>query len=183
MRARRSAIVLVPIGEVTPDLLAGLAPSLTAAVGLPSRVGESIPVPHTAYKRQRGQYRGAEILAALSRADFPRAARLLGVIDADCYAPGLNFVFGQAQRRGHNAFIGLPRLRPSFYGQSEDQELFRERVLKEAAHELGHTYGLRHCPSPQCVMHFSNSLRDTDVKEAEFCRRCRIQLKEQTNER
>lgn len=183
MRARRSAIVLVPIGEVTPKLLDGLASSLTGAVGLRCRVGQSIAVPRTAYERQRGQYPGAEILAALSRADFPGAARLLGVIDADCYAPGLNFIFGQAQRYDRNAFIALPRLRPSFYGQSEDQELFRERVLREAVHELGHTYGLRHCPNPQCVMHFSNSLRDTDVKEAEFCPRCQIQLKEQTNER
>jgi len=39
-------------------------------------------------------------------------------------------------------------------------------------HELGHTYGLGHCPDTHCVMHFSNSLRDTDIKSATFCPAC-----------
>ena len=66
----------------------------------------------------------------------------------------------------------------AIYGLPEDEPLFHQRVLKEAAHELGHTYGLGHCPDNKCVMHFSNSLRDTDIKGTEFCPRCQVQLKE-----
>jgi archaemetzincin len=102
----------------------------------------------------------------------PAVERVLGMIDADCYAPGLNFIFGQAALHGRVAFIALPRLRPSFYGMAEDPPLFRQRVLTEAVHELGHTWGLTHCPDPHCVMHFSNTLHDTDLKGATFCRRC-----------
>jgi archaemetzincin len=50
-------------------------------------------------------------------------------------------------------------------------------------HELGHTYGLRHCRDPRCVMHFSNSLHDTDVKGAGFCPRCRAQMWQGTKDR
>ena len=54
--------------------------------------------------------------------------------------------------------------------------LFHERVIKEAVHELGHTYGLSHCPDATCVMHFSNSLPDTDFKGKAFCPVCQAAL-------
>jgi archaemetzincin len=97
---------------------------------------------------------------------------LLGLIDADCYAPGFNFVFGQASEETGVAFVALPRLRQSLHGLTEDEGLLRERTLKEAIHELGHTWGLEHCPNTGCVMHFSNSLIDTDRKGAAFCGLC-----------
>jgi predicted Zn-dependent protease len=35
---------------------------------------------------------------------------------------------------------------------------------------------LKHCSQHRCVMFFSNSLTDTDLKENEFCHRCRRSL-------
>jgi archaemetzincin len=87
--------------------------------------------------------------------------------------PGLNFVFGQATVAGRDAFVALPRLRETSYGRPPNESLYRERVLKEVLHELGHTWGLGHCPDPRCVMYFSNMLADTDAKGLEFCPRCR----------
>jgi archaemetzincin len=104
------------------------------------------------------------------------AERLLGLVDLDLYTPGLNFVFGQASMGGREALIALPRLRQSFYGLADDEALFHERAIKEAVHELGHTYGLGHCPDATCVMHFSNSLPDTDFKGKGFCAVCKAAL-------
>lgn len=56
------------------------------------------------------------------------------------------------------------------------ESLFHLRAVKEAVHELGHTYGLGHCRNPRCVMSFSNSLRDVDRKERDFCPSCRRKL-------
>ena len=50
--------------------------------------------------------------------------------------------------------------------------LFLERAVKEAVHELGHTYGLGHCRDPRCIMYFSNTLHDTDLKGPGFCAAC-----------
>jgi hypothetical protein len=36
--------------------------------------------------------------------------------------------------------------------------------------------GLEHCSNPICVMHFSNSLHDTDLKGWQFCPACQARL-------
>jgi archaemetzincin len=107
---------------------------------------------------------------------YPTAGRVLGLTEADCYTPGLNFIFGQAALNGREAFVALPRLRSSFYGLAKDPDLFCRRALKECVHELGHTWGLRHCRDARCVMHFANSLLDTDAKGVAFCSRCQRRL-------
>lgn len=170
------AITLVPIGPVPTDLLDYLANSLTPLFDIPCGIAPTIPIPPTAYDQRRNQYEGHRILSTLSRLEMPQARRVLGIVDADCFTPGLNFIFGQARIHGRDAFIALPRLRQSFYGLPEDEALFRERALKEAVHEIGHTYGLDHCSNPKCVMHFSNSLLDTDIKRATFCTCCQTKL-------
>jgi archaemetzincin len=72
--------------------------------------------------------------------------------------------------------VSLRRLYPEFYGYAENQALFIQRAAKESIHELGHTFGLRHCPDPVCVMCFSNNIDDTDSKSARFCLQCARQL-------
>ena len=101
--------------------------------------------------------------------------KLLAICDFDAYSDKLNFVFGEAHLGGRVAAIYLPRLRDEFYVRKSDKNknnLFEQRVIKEAVHELGHTFGLRHCQISKCVMHFSNSIRDTDFKDDKFCERC-----------
>ncbi len=169
-------IALIPMGPVTRALVVWLADRLTDALQVETAILSELSLPARSYNETRRQYRGEGILDRLRDVDHPAAERFLGIVEADCYARELNFIFGQATMGGREAFVALPRLRSSFYGEPEDADLFRERVLKEAIHELGHTWGLSHCPNPKCVMHFSNSLRDTDVKEAAYCERCRAML-------
>jgi archaemetzincin len=100
--------------------------------------------------------------------------KVLAICDLDAYSDELNFVFGEAHLGGRVAAIYLPRLRDEFYVRKSDKNnnLFEQRVIKEAVHELGHTFGLRHCQISKCVMYFSNSLQDTDFKDDKFCKRC-----------
>ena len=86
------------------------------------------------------------------------------------------FVFGEAYVNGRVSVIYLPRLRQEFYGLKADNFLFHQRIIKEAVYELGHAFGIRHCENKRCVMHFSNSLADTDIKAKNFCKRCNTLL-------
>lgn len=127
-----------------------------------------------AFDLSRNQYNASEIFKSLYRF---KGAKVLGIIDKDLYVRGLNFVFGQAKCPGRAALISITRLRQEFYKLSEDDKLFFTRVVKEAVHELGHTYGLRHCPDKGCVMFFSNSIIDTDRKGTSFCKMCLKRLR------
>jgi archaemetzincin len=98
--------------------------------------------------------------------------RVIGLVDVDVYASGLNYVFGEAYLPGAAGLVSLWRLKPQFYGEAADADVFLERTIKESAHELGHTLGLQHCRHGYCVMHFSNSIFDTDKKQRFFCDQC-----------
>ncbi len=169
----------MPVGEVNEDILTFLCQALEREFAKPCEVAAAMPHPAYAYNERRQQYLASSILRRIGGLDLPNAYRLLGVVDLDLYVPELNFVFGQASMKGQEAVIALHRLRQSFYGLPDQPSLFQERAVKEAVHELGHTHGLGHCPDPLCVMHFSNSLRDTDIKGRSFCRNCLAKLARQ----
>jgi archaemetzincin len=104
-------------------------------------------------------------------------------MDKDLYSGNLNFIFGLATTSKSAtdtgwvaALISITRLRQTFYAKPKDRKLFRERVLKEGVHELGHTFGLSHCNN-YCIMRFSNHLGQTDEKPLEFCDSCTAELK------
>ncbi|MEJ2253213.1 MAG: archaemetzincin family Zn-dependent metalloprotease [Nitrospirota bacterium] len=166
-------IDVLPIGFVEETVLAYVARALAGAFRVRREIRPGLRLGEDSYDPRRLQHNATALLERLARERSAGADRVLGVTEADLYAAGLNFVFGQADVRSGAAVISLARLRPEFYGEPHEEGLFRLRALKEAVHEVGHTLGLGHCKSPRCVMHFSNSLADTDRKGEGFCPRCR----------
>jgi len=126
-----------------------------------------------AYDPARNQYHSTAILQHLQMLARPAGARLLGVTGLDLYVPVLTFVFGEAQLDAGCALVSLHRLREEFYGLPPRNDLLHERLLKEAVHELGHTFGLRHCSEWNCVMASTHAVERLDLKSAGFCRACR----------
>jgi archaemetzincin len=112
------------------------------------------------------------LISLINSVEKERDERVVGIADVDLYAPRLNFVFGEADVLSGIAVVSLCRLKQEYYGLPPDKALFIKRATKEIVHELGHSFGLRHCPDAKCIMHFSNSLADTDYKEVNFCNKC-----------
>ena len=161
-------VYIQPIGPVDTEVLNFLMQSLSSKY--PTRILQQVELPKKAYNRAREQFDGSGLLEALPE----REDVLLGVTEVDACVDGLNFIFGLAD--DYKALISLKRLRPEFYRLPEEEDLFKCRVLKEAVHELGHVFGLNHCPDRNCVMYFSNSILDTDLKDWRYCGPCEWNL-------
>ena len=154
------------------DVLENLAATLARIFRSPCQIRPEVFDPSFALDASRQQYYSTAILQRLERASDPDA-RVLGVTAFDLYVPVLTFVFGEAQLDGNCAIVSTARLSDEFYGLPPQSELMRERLVKEAAHELGHTFGLRHCQDWRCVMSSSHGVELLDVKSADFCPSCR----------
>ncbi|MCX6627338.1 MAG: archaemetzincin family Zn-dependent metalloprotease [Candidatus Solibacter sp.] len=170
-------IHLIPLangaGPLEPGLvvLEHLAATLARTFRTPCRIRPETFDVSFALDVGRRQYYSTAILQRLERASDPDA-RILGVTACDLYVPVLTFVFGEAQLDGNCAVVSTARLQEEFYGMPRREELHRERLVKEAAHELGHTFGLRHCADWRCVMSSSHGVERLDVKGADFCAKC-----------
>jgi len=167
-------ITLKPLGNIADEIMEELKDRVGGIFHCPVEIKAGFSDLVQAYNPERKQYFSSKLLASLKKSQ--REERIVGVADVDLYVPRLNFVFGEADIVSGTAIVSLCRLRQEYYGLTPDEALFLGRATKEIVHELGHTFGLGHCPNSKCVMHFSNSLADTDLKEANFCSSCRPKI-------
>ncbi|OYT42736.1 MAG: archemetzincin [Candidatus Aenigmarchaeota archaeon ex4484_224] len=166
---------IVPLGEIDQEIIDFIENEIKKTFKL--TVDSLFPreIPEEAYNPFRMQYDATKILIWL-RNKF--TSKVLGIIEKDIYADNLNFIFGEAEFNGKIAVVSLARLNPEFYREKFDEKLFKERIVKEVFHELGHLFGLEHCKNPKCVMSFSNTILDVDRKSKYFCESCKKKLQE-----
>jgi archaemetzincin len=139
------------------------------------RVCQTIANAPEAYDSRRNQYHSTRIITLLeSHLREMQLDKLLGVASFDLYEPRMKFVFGEARSPGRVGVISTYRLKPK---SRNETDLLRSRVVKEAVHEIGHMMDLKHCSRETCVMHFSETLKDTDDKSYDFCITCKSRLK------
>jgi archaemetzincin len=125
----------------------------------------------------RNQYNSTWILSQLLTLLPEGNCKILGLTELDLYIPVLTYVFGEAQLNGRTAVVSSYRLRDELYGLPKNLQKLKERLEKEAVHELGHTFGLIHCRTPNCVMYPTTYAEEIDFKTKNFCSACLSILK------
>jgi len=125
------------------------------------------------YDPTRRQYNGNALLKVIDSLSIPDSIKTLGLFNVDLFIPILTFIFGQAFLGGSSGIASIYRLSNKRYGIIGGDRFLYERCTKEVIHELGHTFGLIHCPNPTCVMRSSTYVEDIDQKNQNLCTICR----------
>ncbi|MER3525368.1 MAG: hypothetical protein C4326_15325 [Ignavibacteria bacterium] len=170
-----NAIHLPPIGNtesgIVRELIYPLQKIFHADVVL---VQADVPM-QAFYDVQRGQYDSTSLilhLRGMYAAHSTHGITYLAVTAEDLFIPILTYVFGEAELGGGVAVASYYRLQNERYGLPPNRPLLVRRLIKEAAHELGHAIGLVHCSSQSCVMHSSTNVEEIDLKGEKFCIDC-----------
>ena len=163
---------LVPVGALPPTVLSDLRDDLGSCLHREVHHTDSALDPGPAFDPERRQYLATELMCHLLEPPPDPGERRIAVAAVDLFLPVFTHVFGTAQIGGHVGVVSLYRLRPEYAGAPQDIGRMRERLAKEALHELGHTFGLVHCRQPWCVMAASRLPEEIDLKDFRFCDAC-----------
>lgn len=172
------SIALIKMGKVPQMAVRVLAANIQALLDVPVEMAPAMAIPEEAYQSQRGQYDAGVVLKYLSRFSFPPHSRLLAITDADLCTPIHTFVFGQAEMGQSLAIVSDFRLKDMQAGLMAAEDVYYERLVKVALHELAHTFSLYHCETPQCLMQVSRGLSHLDQLNIFFCERCSFALRQ-----
>jgi archaemetzincin len=173
--ASMNLVHLLPVGNIDTALLESISRSLPESLPVRCEILAFPFDPAAVYHAERQQFHSSEILQRMQPL-ATRSWRLLAIADVDLYIPILTYVFGEAQIAGPCAVVSAFRLRQEFYGLERDEDLLRERLLKECVHELGHTLDLRHCQDYRCAMASSHAVEWIDLRESTLCDSCRSRV-------
>ena len=170
-------IYILPLRFSDSHLLGDLASAISQAFKLPVLIWEKSVSLKEGYDPVRNQYNSTWILSRILEQASEEDCKTLGVTSIDLYVPVLTFVFGEAQLKGKAAVVSSFRLRDELYGLPKNPEKLKERLEKEAIHELAHTFGLIHCREPECEMYSVTYAEEIDFKSKNFCKTCSALLK------
>jgi len=173
-----SIIVLTSISDGQESYLESVGLEISRLFGYPTVAMPLLDSIDFAYNTQRDQYHSTAILTRLAELAPPDALKILAVTDRDLYIPILTHVYGEAQLGGRACIVSTHRLNEGI-SAGGDPERLRCRLMKEAVHELGHTFNLKHCPETRCIMHYCRKIEHVDRKSQAFCRYCRVLLQDE----
>jgi archaemetzincin len=169
--------MLAPLGTgLSRSDLRALSSALRAFYAVDVLQLPTEPLPRTAYYAPRSRYRAERLLSHLEQKVPAGAFRVMGVTSVDISTtkgPHADWgILGLANLDGSVCVLSSFRCRRS----AKSTAHARIRFEKTAVHELGHTFGLEHCPNEGCLMRDGNGTVLTTDSERELCEACVGQL-------
>ena len=171
-------ILISPVGDLSDELMAALAGEIQRVFGFSVSIESVLQDLSFALDQNRNQHHSTMILEQLAAKAPARAVKAIAIAQVDLFIPILTHVYGEAQLGGTASVVSTFRLNEGHSGMNISPK-YIDRIVKEAIHELGHTFNLRHCPEDTCIMHYCRNEEDVDRKSDELCRYCKIMLEDE----
>jgi archaemetzincin len=171
-------IIISPIENIDACNCQLLGQEIYRTFGFQTEVKSFLQNVNFAYDLTREQYHSTAILEKLANTSPSFAIKVIAITNVDLFIPILTHVYGEAQLAGKACIVSTFRLQEGLSAANIEKE-FENRIVKEALHELGHTFNLRHCRDKSCIMHYCRSIRDVDRKSDQLCRYCKILLEDE----
>jgi archaemetzincin len=170
-------IVLQPLGATIPSAeLEAVSTAIAAFYAVKVTLAEPLALPRSAFYPKRQRYRAERLLDFLVAAGRKDARVMLGLTAVDISTSKAPYedwgILGLATLDGRSAVLSSFRCQR----RAKNAEHARVRFAKTAVHELGHSFGLDHCPTPGCIMHDGEGSVLTTDTEHDLCADTRARL-------
>lgn len=170
-------VAVQPLGRVKPEDIARVQEGIRALYAVDVEVLPEKPLPKTAYYPPRDRYKAEKILTSLELEADRRFIKVVGLTARDISTTKDDVedwgIFGLGGLGGRSCVVSTFRLRA---GNATDA-VFQARLVKVVNHELGHTFGLDHCPTAGCFMQDAGGkIAKVDDESGKPCAACAARM-------
>jgi archaemetzincin len=173
----RGLVAVVPLGAVPALEVTVVQRALEAFYALEISAIASHALPPSAFYPKRGRYRAERLLTELEHCADASALRVLGLASVDISTTKGKVedwgILGLASIDGRVGVLSSFRCRRGAHSPAQ----IAHRLGKTAVHELGHTFGLEHCPNAGCLMRDGRGTVLTTDGDYDLCADCREKLR------
>jgi len=171
-------VALQPLGTASRGEVAVVKSNLEATYNCTVTILPDQPLPQEAWYEPRKRWRADRILDALEAVTPRDYDKVLALTERDISVPKEPYpdwgIFGLGQMGGRPAVVSTFRL----HRGRASEGLFRDRLEKVALHEVGHLFGLPHCPTAGCLMEDAKgTIATVDRGGKTFCATCEAALR------
>lgn len=177
--AAKQVVAIQPLGNFDTKLVQKVKQQLISNYGVDVVVKPAVPLPQSAFYPPRGRYRAEKLLDYLDVSDA-QSTKVLGLTTVDISTTKGVYVdwgiLGQGRLGGRPCVVSTFRMRGTQANKKVSETVFNSRFAKVVAHEMGHTFGLEHCPYQGCLMEDARGTVNTVDGETDFCPSCKARL-------
>jgi len=170
-------LAIQPFGSLDRDVIECVRTGIAGAYRLEITILPPVGLPAAAYYPSNARYLAEKLLAYLGSERYGSYDKVLGLTGRDISTTKGNIadwgIFGLGSMGGQACVVSTFRL-----ARGASRGLFHRRLVKVVNHELGHTFGLPHCPVDRCLMGDARgTIVTVDRETGALCDQCREKMR------
>ncbi len=171
-------VAIQPFNDFPDDVARATQAAIDSMYNIESVILSPIALPQSAYYAPRDRYRADSLIRVLKYIKTDEYDKILGLTTSDISTTKDGYkdfgIMGLGFCPGESCLGSIYRVQRG----AKNKAHLISRFRKVTVHELGHTFGLKHCTyDPRCLMQAAKGKATTiDKAEEILCKNCRKQI-------